>query len=493
MSYKDLRGFISDLEKSSDLIRVKEQVSSFLEITEIHRRVIRNKGPAIIFENVITSHNKSSMPVLVNLFGTIERIAAGIGITRNKLKDVGNLLAYLRSPTPPHGFKDALKMVPLLKDLMTTIPKTINNAVCQEVVLLGKEVDLYKIPIQTCWPQEPAPLITWPIVVTHGPSKAKDDSFNLGIYRMQVVNKNTTLMRWLKHRGGARQYSRWKQQGYIKDFPVAVVIGTDPATIIAAVTPIPETLSEYQFSGLLRKKSLYLTNCITVPLKVPANAEIVLEGFVSLNEYGDEGPYGDHTGYYNTVEKFPKFNVTAMTMRKSPIYLSTFTGKPPDEPSVLGEALNEIFIPILMSQYPEVVDFWLPPEGCSYRMAVVSIKKSYPGHAKRIIMGIFSFLTQFLYVKFVIIVDDDINIRDWKEVIWAMSTRMDPIRDMTFIERSPIDYLDFASTEDGLGSKVGLDATNKIYPETSRDWGIPIQMTEEIIEKVTSKWSKYGL
>ncbi|KJV69410.1 UbiD family decarboxylase [Candidatus Neoehrlichia procyonis] len=492
MSYKNLREFINDLEKSSQLIRVKEQVSSFLEITEIHRRVIKEKGPAILFENVVTAYNKSSIPVLVNLFGTVERVATGIGTTRKKLRDIGNLLSYLKSPTPPHSFKDAIKMVPLLKDLMTTIPKTINSAACQEVILLGEEVDLYRIPIQVCWPQEPAPLITWPIVVTQGPSKVKEDSFNLGIYRMQVVNKNTTLMRWLKHRGGAQQYSRWRQQGHKEGFPVAVVIGVDPATIIAAVTPIPETLSEYQFSGLLRKKSLQLVNCITVPLKVPANAEIILEGFVS-DEYCDEGPYGDHTGYYNSVEKFPKFNVTAITMRKFPIYLSTFTGKPPDEPSILGEALNEIFIPILTSHYPEIVDFWLPPEGCSYRVAVVSIKKSYPGHAKRIIMGIFSFLIQFLYVKFVIVVDDDIDTRNWKEVIWAISTRMDPVRDMTFIERSPIDYLDFASTEDGLGSKVGLDATNKIYPETSRTWGTPIQMTEEIIEKVTSKWSKYGL
>lgn len=491
MSYNSLRDFLKKLEKNDKLIRIKEQVSTVLEITEIHRRVLLKKGPAIMFENVISENGKSSIPVLVNLFGTVERIALGMGTTPDKLKDIGKLIAFLKSPTPPESVKELLKMLPLLKTLLSMKPKTVKKALCQEIILQGEEIDLRKLPIQTCWPNEPAPLITWPVVVTRGPTDNKQDNFNLGIYRMQVVNKNTTLMRWLAHRGGASHYKSWRQVNRTA-LPAAAVIGPDPATILSAVTPVPETLSEYQFAGLLRGKPVELVDCITVPLKVPANAEIVLEGYVSLDNYRNEGPYGDHTGYYNSVEQFPEFNITAITMRKNPIYLSTFTGKPPDEPSVLGEALNEIFIPILTGQFPEIVDFWLPPEGCSYRIAIVSIKKSYPGHAKRIMMGIISYLKQFLYVKFVIVTDDDINIREWKEVAWAISTRMDPARDITIIENAPIDYLDFASPESGIGSKIGFDATNKISPETKREWGKKIVMDEKIIEKVTENWKKYG-
>ncbi|MCE3231939.1 MAG: 3-polyprenyl-4-hydroxybenzoate decarboxylase [Rickettsiaceae bacterium] len=492
MPYSSLQDFITQLEKDGDLVRVSEPVSTFLEMTEIQTRVIAEGGPAILFENVITPNGKSDIPVLVNLFGTVERVAKGMDSTPEKLREIGETLAFLKQPEPPGGWKEAWEMLPILKKVMSMSPKTVGKAPCQEVVLTGDDIDLAKLPIQTCWPNEPAPLITWPLVVTKGPTGSAEDNFNLGIYRMQVTGKNTTLMRWLKHRGGAQQHKRWGESRP-EPFPAAAVIGADPATILAAVTPVPETLSEYQFSGLLRGKKVELVDCKTIPLKVPAEAEIVLEGYVSLDCYGDEGPYGDHTGYYNSVEQFPVFTITAITMRKNPIYLSTYTGRPPDEPSVLGEALNEVFVPLLKQQFPEIVDFWLPPEGCSYRVAVVSMKKAYPGHAKRVMMGVWSYLRQFMYTKFVIVVDDDINVRDWKDVIWAISTRMDPARDMTFIENTPIDYLDFASPESGLGSKVGFDATNKLPPETNREWGMKIAMDEEVIEKVTRDWEKYGI
>jgi 4-hydroxy-3-polyprenylbenzoate decarboxylase len=379
-------------------------------------------------------------------------------------------------------------MLPIIKTAMAMKPKTVSSAPCQEIILQDGAIDLRNFPIQTCWPGEPGPLITWPLVVSKSPDNTKADNFNLGIYRMQVTGKNTTLMRWLKHRGGSQHHEK-----HTGPMPVAVVIGADPGTILAAVAPVPDNMSEYQFAGLLRNEKVNLVKCKTVPLKVPAEAEIVLEGHVSNDEYMDEGPYGDHTGYYNSVEKFPVFTISAITMRKDPVYLSTFTGRPPDEPSVLGEALNELFIPLFIQQFPEVVDFWLPPEGCSYRVAVVSIKKTYPGHAKRIMMGVWSYLRQFLYTKFVIVVDDDINVREWKDVIWAISTRMDPVRDITMIEDTPIDYLDFASPEPNLGGKVGLDATNKIPPETNRAWGVKIQMDNEVIEKVSNIWEKLGL
>jgi len=496
MPYASLRDFMSLLEQSGRLVRVKEPVSTVLEMTEIQTRLLAEGGPAVLFEKPVRADGSpSDIPVLVNLFGTVDRVALGMDRKPEELKDVGETLAFLRQPEPPGGFREALGLLPLVKTVMSMTPKTVSGgAPVHDVVLQGDEIDLSKLPIQTCWPGEPAPLITWPLVVTQGPNKNdKVDRFNLGIYRMQVLNKNQTLMRWLKHRGGAQQHQRWKQAGKREPFPAAVVIGADPGTILAAVTPVPETLSEYQFAGLLRGKKVELVDCKTVPLKVPAEAEIVLEGHVSLEDYRDEGPYGDHTGYYNSVEQFPVFTVTAITMRRNPIYLSTFTGRPPDEPSVLGEALNDVFVPLIRQQFPEIVDFWLPPEGCSYRVAVVSMKKAYPGHAKRVMMGVWSYLRQFMYTKWIIVVDDDINARDWKDVVWAMSTRMDPARDITFVEHTPIDYLDFASPESGLGSKIGLDATNKWPPETKREWGEKIRMDEDVIRTVTDKWPRLGL
>ncbi|MBN8530270.1 MAG: UbiD family decarboxylase [Alphaproteobacteria bacterium] len=487
-AYSSLRDFLQTLEASSLLSRVSKPVSPFLEMTEIQTRLMAEGGPAVLFEKV-EGHD---MPVLVNLFGTVERVALGMGRRPEELREIGETLAFLKQPEPPGGWREAMEMLPLVKTVMSMKPKTVGKAPCQEIVLKGDDIDLSKLPIQTCWPGEPAPLITWPLVVTKGPSDKREDNYNLGIYRMQVTGKNTTLMRWLKHRGGAQHHARWAKQ-HSEPLPAAAIIGADPGTILAAVTPVPDTLSEYQFAGLLRGAKVELVDCKTVPLKVPAEAEIVLEGHVSLTDYGDEGPYGDHTGYYNSVEQFPVFTISAITMRSNPIYLSTYTGRPPDEPSVLGEALNEVFIPLLQQQFPEIVDFWLPPEGCSYRVAVVSIRKAYPGHAKRIMMGVWSFLRQFVYTKFVIVVDDDINCRDWKDVIWAISTRMDPVRDTLLVENTPIDYLDFASPESGLGGKMGLDATNKLPPETKREWGKEIRMDEETIAKVTARWQEYGL
>ena len=493
MPYNSLREFITYLESKSKLVRVSEPVSPYLEMTEIQTRLLSEDGPAVLFENVIkTDGQKYNMPVLANLFGTVERVAWGMDREPEDLKQIGKTLAFLRQPEPPGGWREAIAMLPLLKTVMAMKPKTITSAPCQEIILQGDDVDLSKLPIQTCWPDEPGPLITWPLVVTQGPTARREDGFNLGIYRMQVTSKNTTLMRWLKHRGGAQHHARWKEK-MSEPLPVAAVLGADPGTILAAVTPVPDTLSEYQFAGLLRGKRVDLVDCKTIPLKVPAESEIVIEGHVSLENYDDEGPFGDHTGYYNSVEQFPVFTISAITMRKNPIYLTTFTGKPPDEPSVLGEALNEVFIPLLQQQFPEITDFWLPPEGCSYRVAVISMRKAYPGHAKRIMMGAWSYLRQFMYTKWIIVVDDDINARDWKEVIWAISTKMDPARDITIIENTPIDYLDFASPEPSLGSKIGLDATNKWPPETKREWGREISMDQDVINLVTEKWSQYGL
>ena len=493
MAYDSLRDFMAQLEAEGQLVRVAHPVSPNLEVTEIQTRLLAEGGPAVLFENVLRADgSRYSMPLLANLFGSVDRVAKGMGRRPEELREVGETLAFLRQPEPPGSLKEAFQSLPLLKTVMTMKPKTVASAPCQEVVLTGKDIDLGALPVQTCWPGEPAPLITWPLVVTKGPGKDKVDDFNLGIYRMQVTGRDSTLMRWLKHRGGAQHHRRWKAERS-EPLPAAAVIGADPGTIIAAVTPVPETLSEYHFAGLLRGRKLDLVDCKTQPLKVPAQAEIVLEGSVSLEEYRDEGPYGDHTGYYNAVEPFPVFTVTAITRRQNPIYLSTFTGRPPDEPSVLGEALNEVFIPLLQQQFPEITDFWLPPEGCSYRVAVVAIKKAYPGHAKRVMLGIWSYLRQFMYTKWVIVVDDSIDARDWKDVIWAVSTRMDPARDITLIENTPIDYLDFASPEDGLGSKIGLDATDKWPPETKRQWGTEIRMSQEVVDKVTSIWSELGL
>ncbi|HEX9789147.1 MAG TPA: UbiD family decarboxylase, partial [Kiloniellales bacterium] len=473
-------------------------VSPDLEMTEIQTRLLADGGPAVLFENVVGANGRRyDMPVLVNLFGTVERVAWGMEREPADLRALGETLAFLRQPEPPGDLREAWEKIPLLKSALTMRPKTVGTAPCQEVVLQGDDIDLADLPIQTCWPGEPAPLITWPLVVTQGPTAGaagarREDDFNLGIYRMQVRGRNQTLMRWLRHRGGAQHHARWKQAKR-EPLPAAAVIGADPGTIIAAVTPLPDTLSEYHFAGLLRGKRVELVDCKTVPLKVPASAEIVLEGHVSLDDYGDEGPYGDHTGYYNAVESFPVFTISAITRRKKPIYLSTFTGRPPDEPSILGAALNEVFVPLLQQQFPEIVDFWLPPEGCSYRVAVVSIRKAYPGHAKRVMMGIWSYLRQFMYTKWVIVVDHDIDARDWKDVVWAISTRMDPARDITLVEGTPIDYLDFASPVSGLGSKIGLDATDKWPPETTREWGRQIRMSDEVIGKVTRMWGALGL
>ncbi|WP_425409700.1 UbiD family decarboxylase [Hyphococcus sp.] len=504
MSYQSLREFMEKLEAAGELMRVAEPVSVKLEMTEIQTRLLAEGGPAVLFEQpVMDDGSISPMPVLVNLFGTVRRVAMGVTLegkeraSAGELREVGELLAFLRQPEPPGGLKDALGMLPLAKTVMAMKPgsraKGIGGgAPCQDVVKTGDEINLDDLPVQTCWPGEPAPLITWPLVVTKGPSGKREDDFNLGIYRMQKLGKDKTVMRWLKHRGGAQHHQRWGREK-TEPLPAAAVIGADPGVIIAAVTPVPETLSEYHFAGLLRGKKVELVDCKTQPLKVPAEAEIVLEGYVSLDEYADEGPYGDHTGYYNSVERFPVFTITAITHRRDPIYLSTFTGRPPDEPSVLGEALNEVFIPLLQQQFPEITDFWLPPEGCSYRIAVISMKKAYPGHAKRVMMGAWSYLRQFMYTKWIIVVDDDINARDWKDVMWAVSTKMDPARDITVVESTPIDYLDFASPESGLGSKIGLDATDKLPPETRREWGKEIRMDDDVVKRVDEMWARLGL
>ncbi|WP_430431664.1 UbiD family decarboxylase [Oceanicaulis sp.] len=499
MAYKSLRDFIALLEAEGELKRVARPVSTHLEMTEIQTRLLKTGGPAVLFENPVHKDGRpSEMPALANLFGTVGRVARAVTLggeprkTASDLREVGELLAFLRQPEPPRGLKDALGMLPLAKTVMSMRPANVRKAPCQEIVLQGDDIDLDRLPIQGCWPGEPDPLITWPLVVTKGPSEDKQDDFNLGIYRMQKLGKDRAIMRWLKHRGGAQHFQRWKNEKP-EPLPVACVLGADPGTILAAVTPVPDTLSEYQFAGLLRGQKAELVDCKTVPLKVPAEAEIVLEGHVMLDEYEDEGPYGDHTGYYNSVEKFPVFKISAITMRKDPIYLTTFTGRPPDEPSVLGEALNEVFIPLVRQQFPEIVDFWLPPEGCSYRIAVISMKKAYSGHAKRVMMGAWSYLRQFMYTKWVIVVDDDINARDWKDVMWAISTRMDPVRDITPIENTPIDYLDFASPVSGLGSKIGLDATNKWPGETNREWGEKLYMEQDVIDRVDAMWSELGL
>ncbi len=481
-----MRVFIAELEKRGWLKRIDAEVSTELEITAISRRVLEAGGPALLFENV-KGHN---MPLLANLFGTPERIALGMGLASvDQLRDVGELLAALKEPEPPKGMRDAWEKLPLYKKVLHMTPKTVKKAPWQEISLTGDEVDLSRLPIQSCWPDDAAPLITWGLVITKGPNKERH---NLGIYRQQLIGKNKLIMRWLKHRGGAQDHREAKSAGETR-FPCAVVIGADPATILAAVTPVPDTLSEYQFAGLLRGKKTVVCQGLSVPLDVPASAEIVLEGYVSLDEYAEEGPFGDHTGYYNEVEKFPVFTVERMSMRSDAIYHSTYTGKPPDEPAVLGLAFNEVFVPILRKQFPEIIDFYLPMEGCSYRVAVVSINKEYAGHAKRVMFGIWSYLRQFMYTKFIIVVDKDIDCRDWKEVIWAISTRCDPARDFTFAERTPIDYLDFASPISGLGSKVGIDATNKWEGETTREWGRVIDMPADIEARAEALLRELGM
>jgi 4-hydroxy-3-polyprenylbenzoate decarboxylase len=489
MAYVSLRDFVDRLERAGKLVRVRTPVSTALEMTEIQTRLLAETGPAVLFERPFGPGGRVyDMPVLVNLFGTLERVAWGMGREAGELRKLGEELAFLRQPEPPGGWREALDMLPMVKSVMAMKPRTVGRAPCQEVVWTGADLDLARLPVQTCWPGEPAPLITWPLVVTEG----AEGRSNLGIYRMQVTGRNTTLMRWLRHRGGAQHHAERTRFGG-EPLPAAAVIGADPGIIIAAVAPVPETLSEYEFAGLLRGEKVDLVECRTVPLKVPANAEIVIEGHVSLSDTGEEGPYGDHTGYYNAVERFPVFTASAITMRRQPIYLSTFTGRPPDEPSVLAAALNDVFVPLLVQQFPEIADFWLPPEACSYRIAVVSLKKEYPGHAKRLMMGIWSYLRQFMYTKIVIVVDAGLDVRDWKDVMWAVSTNVDAARDVTVMEGTPIDYLDFASPEPGLGAKLGIDATTKISPETKRPWGRPIRMSDDVIAEVTRKWAEYGL
>ncbi|MDR2220300.1 MAG: 4-hydroxy-3-polyprenylbenzoate decarboxylase [Methylobacillus sp.] len=487
MQYQDLRDFISQLETLGELKRVKAPVSPQLEMTEICDRVLKQGGPAILFENV----PGYTMPVLGNLFGTPRRVALGMGQEDvSALREVGELLAFLKEPEPPKGLRDAWEKWPRFKKVLDMAPKVVSHAPCQEVIWEGEQVDLSRLPIQTCWPEDVAPLITWGLTVTRGPLKQRQ---NLGIYRQQLIGRNKLIMRWLAHRGGALDFRDHCQQHPGEPFPVAVALGADPATILGAVTPVPDTLSEYQFAGLLRGGKTEIVKCLSNDLHVPAGAEIVLEGHIMPGETAPEGPFGDHTGYYNEVDSFPVFTVTRMTMRRNAIYHSTYTGKPPDEPAVLGLALNEVFVPLLQKQFPEITDFYLPPEGCSYRLAVVSMKKQYPGHAKRVMMGVWSFLRQFMYTKFIIVTDDDVNIRDWKDVIWAVTTRVDAARDTVIVENTPIDYLDFASPVSGLGSKLGLDATNKWRGETTREWGRPISMDATVKSRVDAMWNSLGL
>jgi 4-hydroxy-3-polyprenylbenzoate decarboxylase len=493
--YADLREFIAGLESLGELKRVRAGVSPRLEMTEICDRVLRAGGPALLFENPAGQ----SMPVLGNLFGTVRRVALAMGVEAGAdpspaLRDIGRLLAALKEPDPPKGLRDIWEKLPDLRQLLAKVldmaPKEVSSAPCQDVVWEGKDVDLSRLPVQTCWPGDAGPLITWGLTVTRGPAKPRQ---NLGIYRQQVIAPNKVIMRWLAHRGGALDFREHLMAHAGKPFPIAVALGADPATILAAVTPLPDTLGEYQFAGLLRGARTELVKCIGSGLQVPASSEIVLEGVIHPDETAVEGPFGDHTGYYNEVERFPVFNIERITLRRDPIYHSTYTGKPPDEPSMLGVALNEVFVPLLTRQFPEITDFYLPPEGCSYRMAVVSMKKQYPGHAKRVMFGIWSFLRQFMYTKFIVVCDDDIDVRDWKAVIWAITTRVDPARDTLIAENTPIDYLDFASPVSGLGSKMGIDATNKWPGETGRNWGRPIAMDPEVSRKVDAMWKELGL
>ncbi|MEE3289142.1 MAG: 4-hydroxy-3-polyprenylbenzoate decarboxylase [Pseudomonadota bacterium] len=487
MAFKDLRDFIDLLEQEGELKRIQTEVDPYLEVTEISDRTLRRGGPALLFENV----KGSSLPLLANLFGNTRRIALAMGQEDLEgLRDVGKLLAFLREPTPPSGWKDLWQSLPSYKSVLNISPNVKRSAPCQEIVIKEDDIDLSMFPIQTCWPGDAGPLVTWPLVITKGPEKERQ---NLGIYRMQLIGPNKLIMRWLSHRGGALDFRDWKLKHPGESFPVSIALGADPATILATVTPVPDSLSEYAFAGLLRGGKTDIVKSQTNELQVPASAEIVLEGVIEPDEIADEGPYGDHTGYYNEVEQFPVFTVKRITHRKDPLYHSTYTGRPPDEPAMLGVALNEVFVPLLQKQFPEISDFYLPAEGCSYRMAVVSMKKQYAGHAKRVMMGIWSFLRQFMYTKFIVVVDDDVDIRSWEDVIWAITTRIDPIRDTVLIDNTPIDYLDFASPVSGLGSKMGLDATNKWPGETERQWGTPIEMSTEVKQHVDELWKELGI
>ena len=487
MKYRDLRDFVQQLESLGELKRISAEVDPHLEMTEICDRVLRAGGPAILFENP-RGHD---VPVLANLFGTPKRVAMGMGEESvEALRETGKLLAMLKEPDPPKGMKDAWEKLPMFRKVLDMAPKEKKQAPCQQIISRGDDVDLSRIPVQTCWPGDAGPLITWGLVITRGPEKPRQ---NLGIYRMQVIGRNRVIMRWLAHRGGALDFREWQLAHPGEPFPVSVALGADPATILAAVTPVPDTLSEYAFAGLLRGSRTEVASGISNDLRVPATAEYVLEGHIMPGDVAEEGPFGDHTGYYNEVDSFPVFSIELITHREEPIYHSTYTGRPPDEPAILGVALNEVFVPILQKQFPEIVDFYLPPEGCSYRMAIVSMKKQYPGHAKRIMFGVWSFLRQFMYTKFIIVTDDDVNVRNWEDVIWAMTTRMDPGRDSTIVDNTPIDYLDFASPVSGLGSKIGFDATNKWPGETSREWGEPIVMDQAVKQRVDEIWDELNL
>ena len=502
MKYSDLRDFLSQLEIRGQLKRIGVETDPRLEMTEICDRVLKAGGPALLFEKpkgFDGSEGRSRMPVLGNLFGTPERVALGMGQDSvEALREVGQLLAFLREPEPPKGLVDAWRNTrPVFMQVLHMAPKERSSAPCQEIVWQGDEVDLDRLPLQTCWPEDVAPLVTWGLTVTRGPNKTRQ---NLGIYRQQRLAPRKLIMRWLPHRGGALDFRDHALSSPGEPFPVAVALGADPATILGAVTPVPDTLSEYQFAGLLRGARTEIVKCVTHDLQVPASAEIVLEGFIrpdaddpSGYETALEGPFGDHTGYYNDVERFPVLTLERITMRREPIYHSTYTGKPPDEPAVLGVALNEVFVPLLQKQFPEIADFYLPPEGCSYRVAVASMRKQYPGHAKRVMFGVWSFLKQFMYTKLIIVTDDDVNVRDWKEVVWALSTRVDAARDVLIVENTPIDYLDFASPVAGLGSKMGIDATNKWPGETTREWGRPIEMDADVKKRVDAMWGSLGL
>lgn len=487
MSLSNFRDFLDYLEQQGELKRITYPINPYLEMTEISDRVLRSQGPALLFENPIGY----DIPVLCNLFGTAKRVAMAMGREKTtELREIGELLAFLREPEPPKGIRQFFNILPKYKQVLNMPVKRRSSAPCQELIFKNDEVDLTQLPIMHCWPDDVAPLVTWGLTITKGPHKERQ---NLGVYRLQLLGKNKLIMRWLSHRGGALDFAEWQQSYPNEKFPVSVAIGADPATILSAVTPVPDTLSEYAFAGLLRNSRTEVVKSLSNELEVPATAEIILEGYIDPNEQAIEGPYGDHTGYYNEVEKFAVFTVTHLTRRKDAIYHSTYTGRPPDEPAVMGLALNEVFIPILQKQFPEIVDFYLPPEGCSYRIAIVTIKKQYPGHAKRVMMGVWSYLRQFMYTKFIIVCDDDINARDWKDVMWAISTRMDPHRDTTFVDNTPIDYLDFASPISGLGSKMGLDATNKWPGETNREWGKIITKDAKVVAHIDEIWDKLGL
>jgi 4-hydroxy-3-polyprenylbenzoate decarboxylase len=487
VQYQDLREFLRSLEATGELKRIAAAVDPRLEVTEICDRTLKRAGPALLFENPVGSR----IPLLANLFGTEKRVALGMG--RNsvaELREVGELLAFLRQPDPPKGMRDAWEKLPVFRQVLSMTPKVVSRGECQANILEHDDVDLGRLPIQTCWPGDIAPLVTWPLVITRGPHKERQ---NLGIYRMQLIGRNRLIMRWLAHRGGALDFREWQAAHPGQPFPVAVALGADPATTLGAVTPVPDTLSEYAFAGLLRGSRTLLVEAGIGNLQVPANAEIVLLGHIHPGDMAEEGPFGDHTGYYNEVERFPVFTVERLWHRDDPIYHSTYTGRPPDEPAILGAALNEVFVPLLQRQFPEISDFYLPPEGCSYRLAVITMKKQYPGHAKRVMMAAWSFLRQFMYTKFLIVTDDDISARDWKDVIWAMTTRMDPARDTLILENTPIDYLDFASPVSGLGGKIGFDATHKLPGETTRAWGVPIVMDPKVRQRIDGLWSALGI